>query len=166
MLARLLALISAFALAVAGAWCGSLPSAHALTERTRPHWSWPLSPAIQTRPYVAPQTAYGSAHRGLDLVAKPGTVLRMPFDGRVIFVGRVVDRTVLTVSNSPDWLLSFEAIASTVHIGDRVSRGAAIARVANGPHCACIHIGVRWRGMYVNPLLVFDSLPRSVLLPW
>jgi hypothetical protein len=47
-----------------------------------------------------------------------------------------------------------------------VSRGSVLGRVDFGPHCRCLHVGVRWRGMYVNPLLVFGEVPRAILLPW
>lgn len=118
------------------------------------------------RSYVAPETLYGRGHRGLDLKAMTDTIIRVPFDGQVSFVGRVVDRSVVTLTDGGDWSLSMEAIETNLSVGDRVSRGSVLGRVAFGPHCSCLHMGVRWRGMYVNPLLVFDTLPRAILLPW
>ena len=135
-------------------------------QHARPHWSWPLTPAVQTRAFIAPLTRYSSGHRGIDLAARIGAQITAPTSGVVSFVGRVVDREVLTVSDGGEWTVTFEAVSSKLHVGDRVVRGAPLATVSAGPHCSCVHIGVRWRGWYVNPLLVFGSLPRTVLLPW
>jgi hypothetical protein len=165
-LARLVTCLATCAVVVAASWLHVTGAAAEAPARTRPHWDWPIAPAVIVRPYVAPETLYGRGHRGLDLEATPGTVLRMPFDGQVSFVGRVVDRTVVTVTDGSDWSLSMEPVESRLVLGDRVSRGSSLGRVGAGPHCGCVHVGVRWRGMYVNPLLVFGSLPRAILLPW
>jgi len=29
-----------------------------------------------------------------------------------------------------------------------------------------VHLGLRYRGEYVNPLLTWGEVPRAVLLPW
>jgi hypothetical protein len=29
-----------------------------------------------------------------------------------------------------------------------------------------VHVGLRFNGEYVNPLLVWGEVPRAVLLPW
>lgn len=166
MIARLVTCLATCVVIVVGSWLHGAGAAAEAPARTRPHWDWPIAPAATVRPYVAPDTPYGRGHRGIDLVATAGTVLRMPFDGQVSFVGRVVDRTVVTVTDGSEWSLSMEAVESNLSIGDRISRGSVLGHVTVGPHCTCLHVGVRWRGMYVNPLLVFDSIPRAILLPW
>lgn len=166
MLDRLVTCLITCAIIVSGSSLHSVGAAAEANNRIRPHWDWPLEPALFVRSYVAPETLYGRGHRGLDLKAMTDTIIRVPFDGQVSFVGRVVDRSVVTLTDGGDWSLSMEAIETNLSVGDRVSRGSVLGRVAVGPHCNCLHLGVRWRGMYVNPLLVFDTLPRAILLPW
>ena len=76
---------------------------------------------------------------------------------------------------SPDWPLaqvgvpaSYEPlVAEGLQAGDAVARGARLGVVGTGAHCSdvCLHVGVRIDGEYVSPLLFFDRVPRSVLLP-
>jgi murein DD-endopeptidase MepM/ murein hydrolase activator NlpD len=65
-------------------------------------------------------------------------------------------------------LSSFEPLAAAgLAVGDRIARGTVLGVVGEGAHCsgACLHVGVRVDGEYVSPLLFFDRVPRSVLLP-
>lgn len=166
MLARLVTCLVTCVVIVAGSWLHVAGAAAEAPARIRPHWDWPVTHAVVVRAFIAPESSYSRGHRGLDLAASAGAILRMPFDGQVSFVGRVVDRNVVTLTDGGEWSLSMEAVASNVSVGDRVSRGSVLGRVGFGPHCRCLHVGVRWRGMYVNPLLVFGEVPRAILLPW
>lgn len=133
---------------------------------TPPHLAWPVKTVVIQRAFVAPSGPYSAGHRGIDLDASAGDQIFSPVDGIVLFAGRVVDRKVLTLSDGGDWSLSFEAVDTSLSPGQRVTPGEQIGTVASGPHCACLHVGVRWRGAYVNPLLLFGRLPRAILLPW
>jgi len=140
-------------------------------------WTWPVSRSRQvSRAFVAPATEFGAGHRGIDLPAEVGEVLLAPTEVRVTFAGRVVDRDVVTldagewtVGGSPltaKWLVTFDGATATVEVGSRVPAGAPVAVVSPTPHCACVHVGLRYAGEYVNPLLVWGEVPRAVLLPW
>lgn len=137
-----------------------------------PRWAWPVMPVTVERGYVAPLTEYGPGHRGIDVRALPGTPVHAPMDARVSFAGIVVDRPVITLvprlpgDGASDWAVSFEAVQPNVTAGDNVDAGAVIGNTVASSHCSCLHIGTRWRGGYVSPLLVFGSIPRAVLLPW
>ena len=138
------------------------------TVRADARWPWPIAPPIVVgHPFVAPATAYSAGHRGIDLTVLPGAEVRSPADGTVTFAGVVVDRPVLTLDVGNGLLVSFEPLESVVAKGDRVARSEVIGRVADGGHCAagCLHVGVRLRGAYISPLLLFDRVPRAVLLP-
>ncbi len=130
-------------------------------------WSWPVGPphAI-ARPFITPTTPYGSGHRGIDIRAPAGSVVRAPADGTVYFAGFVVDRPVLSISHSGGVLSSFEPVAASVSAGDHVRRGQVIGVLLAG-HCSssCLHLGARVGGQYVNPLLFLGDVPRAVLLP-
>jgi murein DD-endopeptidase MepM/ murein hydrolase activator NlpD len=133
-----------------------------LTERG---WIWPLSPVRIVAPYVQPPHEYGPGHRGIDLQASGP--LRAPADGVVAFVGAVAGRGVLTIAHDGDLVSTLEPVTSELAVGTAVERGAEVAVVAAGGHAAAgtVHLGVRWRGEYVNPLLLLGGVPRAVLLP-
>ena len=130
-------------------------------------WLWPLERSRQlSRPFVAPATEYGAGHRGIDLPASSGERLVAPTDVRVAFAGRVVDRDVVTLDAGGGWLATFDGATSLVEVGSMVEAGEPVAVVSPTPHCACVHVSLRYRGEYVNPLLAWGEVPRAVLLPW
>lgn len=132
-----------------------------------PRWSWPLRKVRLTKGFAAPPTPYAAGHRGIDLAASTDDAVLSPAAAVVRFAGVVVDRPVLTLDHGDGVLSSYEPVASALTIGDEVSRGAEIGRVASGGHCgsSCVHVGVRVGGEYVSPLLFFDRVPPAVLLP-
>jgi len=140
-------------------------------------WIWPAERSRQvSRTFVAPATEFGAGHRGIDVPAAIGEVLVAPTDVRVAFAGRVVDRDVVTLDagewgvggsqGNATWLVTLDGATATVDAGSRLPAGAPVAVVSATSHCACVHIGVRYAGEYVNPLLVWGDVPRAVLLPW
>ncbi|MFC7616923.1 peptidoglycan DD-metalloendopeptidase family protein [Actinokineospora soli] len=61
---------------------------------------WPLEPApVVVRPFHPPPGPYAAGHRGVDLAAVPGAPVLASADGVVVFVGRVVDRSVVSISH-------------------------------------------------------------------
>lgn len=137
-------------------------------ESTWSHWVWPVPPPHSiTRGFQAPATRYSAGHRGIDIAAVAGEPLSAPADAVVHFSGRVVDRPVLTLETDDGLLISFEPVESSVPAGTRVGKGDVIATSARGGHCdaACVHLGVRRDGEYLNPLLFLGGLVRAVLLP-
>lgn len=171
--------VVAGALAVAAVIVGVSSSAGAseILERANgvpaPRWQWPLATARIVGAYAAPPSRYAAGHRGIDLAAEAGTIVVAPADATVRFVGVVVDRPVLTLDHGSGILSSYEPLVATgsgaagLSAGDTVARGAPLGVVGIGAHCsnACLHVGVRIDGEYVSPLLFFDRVPRSVLLP-
>lgn len=130
-------------------------------------WAWPVAAPHQiARPFVAPASEYGAGHRGIDIRAPVGSVVRAPADGVVHFAGVVVDRPVLSIAHAGGVLSSYEPVETSLAAGDAVRRGQAIGTLAAG-HCAsgCLHFGVRVDGRYVNPLLFLGEVPWAVLLP-
>lgn len=142
-----------------------------------PLWLPPLeSPLLVSGPYRAPPSPYASGHRGIDLPAGPGDAVRAPVAGTVSFVGRVVDRPVLSIRVDARTILSFEPLDASdlnsgmdgegLSEGDSVYRGQLLGVIAEGGHCEseCVHLGVRVDGEYVNPMRFFVEKP--ILLPW
>lgn len=132
-------------------------------------WTPPLGEPLRiSGPYRAPPGPYAAGHRGIDVPALPGATIRAPAAGTVVFVGAVVDRGVISIQIDADTVLSIEPIhpETALAVGDSVTRGDVIGKVATGGHCydECVHLGVRVAGEYVHPGRFFFVQP--VLLPW
>jgi murein DD-endopeptidase MepM/ murein hydrolase activator NlpD len=130
-------------------------------------WTWPVAPPHTiVRPYLAPPTPYGAGHRGIDIAAAEGSPVVAPDDGIVHFAGVVVDRPVISIEHAGDVLSSMEPVSTTLHAGDAVRRGEVIGTLVAG-HCAsaCLHLGARVDGAYVNPMRFLGGVPTAVLYP-
>ncbi len=133
-----------------------------------PRWRWPLlGTRAVVEPFRAPAHEYGAGHRGVDLVSSVGAIAVAPADGVIAFRGTVVDRPLLTITHADGLVTTFEPLRSTLDPGDAVSAGQEIGTVDVGGHtpAGALHIGVRRDGAYINPLLLFGDIPRSILLP-
>ena len=161
--------MAALALLVGAAVGGSpaVPAAAGPPAAELGAWSWPVSGAhALARPYVAPAGPYAAGHRGVDIRAPDGVPVLAPADGIVHFAGVVVDRPVLSIEHVGGVLSSYEPVQTTLAAGEHVARGQVIGTLLAG-HCAsaCLHLGVRVDGEYVNPLLFLGGVGWSVLYP-
>ena len=114
--------------------------------------------------------SWSPGHRGVDLAARAGAVVRAPADGVIFYVGVLAGRPVLSIDQGGGLVSSFEPAISRVPRGTRVHQGEAVAVLAPGvTHCApstCLHWGVRSAGRYIDPLtLVPARRGPAVLLP-
>jgi hypothetical protein len=142
----------------------SEPAGDAGTVRhVRPHHGAVL------RGFEPPASAFGPGHRGVDLDARPGEVVRASADGIVTFVG-TIDRTRWVSIAHPDGVVtSYGPIDEpSVQPGHEVARNGAIGQLAAGTHGngeRGLHWGARRGGRYVDPLsLVDDAPPRPSLV--
>jgi len=141
----------------------TLAGSPALPERD---WLWPVAGARSVvEPFRAPAHDYGPGHRGMDIAAT-GEV-RAPADGVVAFRGVVVDRPLLTIDHGDGLVTTLEPMQSALAPGTAVRRGDVVGTSASGGHApsGTLHVGVRWNGVYINPMLLFGDVPRAVLLP-
>jgi murein DD-endopeptidase MepM/ murein hydrolase activator NlpD len=127
-------------------------------------WLWPvLGPVI--RAFEPPETPFGSGHRGIDIAAAWGTVVRAPEAGVVAFAGRVGGELFVTLDHGGGLTSTYSWLAAaSVRRGDVVGRGAPIAQSGRGhpgssvPH---LHFGVRLDGAYVDPLELLGPVAVS-----
>ncbi|WP_251440406.1 murein hydrolase activator EnvC [Microbacterium sp. USTB-Y] len=129
-------------------------------------WMWPVEGARSVmEPFRPPAHAYGPGHRGVDIAASGD--LRAPAGGVVAFVGTVADRALLTIDHGNGLITTYEPATAILAPGAPVRRGDLVARASSGGHAPAgsVHVGVRWNGVYVNPMLLFGGVPRAVLLP-
>ena len=120
--------------------------------------------------YLAPVSEYGAGHRGIDFHVTPGQQLESPADGTVHFVGKVVNRNLITIRTDRGKLASFEPVCSNLRSGQRVSQGQGIGVRCDGDetyeaHCeSCVHASARDNFGYLSPLHMLGQKSPSVLL--
>ena len=127
-------------------------------------WLGPVSPLVVERPFIAPADAYSPGHRGVDLRAVPGQVVRSPAPGVVRVAGRVAGKAVIAIEHPhrilgrTGWRTTYEGVAATVEVGERVQRGAVIGTVVgSGGHTDGLHWGLKNGRRYADPLLLLRS---------
>lgn len=144
-----------------------LPAAASIPGTGDP-WRWPVdAPREVAEPFLAPAHDYGPGHRGIDIIADIGVIVRAPANGIVAFRGVVVDRPLITLDHGGGVVSTFEPVESDLEPGAVVAAGDEIGTVATGGHSPAgqLHIGVRLNGSYINPMLMFGDVPRAILLP-
>lgn len=135
-------------------------------------WATPI-PDFQERHfsnYFLPAEKWGKGHRGIDLQLQEGESLYSPFDGEIHFVGKVVNRTLITLRSNSGLLASFEPVCSDYHKGQSIKKSEPFGVYCQGDssyesHCdSCVHFSVRSEFGYLNPLLFVSSIKPSVVI--
>ena len=118
---------------------------------------WPLRGAVNSEfgRRVSPWSGGNEFHGGIDIAARPGTVVKAPAPGQVSFAGQSPGYgTTLILDHGREVRTLFGHLREiSVNAGDRVERGQAIARSgqtghATGPH---LHYEILVQGRPVNP---------------
>jgi murein DD-endopeptidase MepM/ murein hydrolase activator NlpD len=127
-------------------------------------WTWPVVGPI-IRGFDPPASPYGSGHRGIDIAAPAGTIVRAPAPGVVSFSGNVGGHLFVTIDHGGGLLSTASFLSERLVLrGDTVVQGQSIGRSGSGHQGdlqANLHFGVRLNGTYVDPL---DYLtPASVV---
>jgi murein DD-endopeptidase MepM/ murein hydrolase activator NlpD len=138
-----------------------LPAAPA---RATGSWTWPVTGAV-IRGFDPPASPYGSGHRGIDIAAPVGTIVRAPATGVITFAGNVGGHLFVTIDHGGGLLSTCSFLSALLaHKGDLVAQGQGIALSGPGhvgDAISNVHLGVRLNGGYVDPL---DYLsPASVV---
>ncbi|MDQ3986055.1 MAG: peptidoglycan DD-metalloendopeptidase family protein [Actinomycetota bacterium] len=134
--------------------------------------------------FDAPETAYGSGHRGIDYAVAPGTRVRAVGPGTVSFAGPVAGNLAVTIDHGSGLETTYSILSKIeVRKGDTVHEGRFIGRTlqAHPNEREGLHFGVKVDGDYVDPIgylgpidvsgaihlapLVEDASPISELTP-
>jgi murein DD-endopeptidase MepM/ murein hydrolase activator NlpD len=153
----------------AGLAFGGWPLRRALRGGPAGAFRWPLDGAPRVvRRFDPPAQPWLPGHRGVDLTGTPGATVRAAGAGRVRFAGRIAGRPVISVDHAGGLRTTYEPVEPVVRIGDEVSPGEPIGRLAVGhPGCAasaCLHWGLRRGDVYLDPLALL-GLGQVRLLP-
>jgi murein DD-endopeptidase MepM/ murein hydrolase activator NlpD len=120
-------------------------------------YRWPLDgvPAVVRR-FDPPPRPWLAGHRGIDLAAAPGAVVRAAGPGTVAFAGTVAGRGVVSVQHANGLRTTYEPVEPAVAAGAVVAAGAPIGLLVAGhagcPAPACLHWGLRRGELYLDPL--------------
>lgn len=158
---RIVALLALTGVALS-AWVPVAPTAAAVGD-----WSWPIQGPV-VRLFDPPGSPYGSGHRGIDIAAPVGTVVRAPAPGSVSFAGSVAGHLFLTIEHAGNLASTYSWLSAlVVHEGDTVVRGQVIARSGTGAStdpAPNLHFGVKLNDAYVDPLDYLTPLNLSDLI--
>ncbi|MEW2428374.1 M23 family metallopeptidase [Micromonospora sp. NPDC047644] len=129
---------------------------------------WPLDgPPRPVRRFDPPPEPWLPGHRGVDLAAPAGTVVRSAGPGTVLFAGLVAGRPVVTVGHADGLRTTHEPVQPGVRPGQPVAAGAPLGDLLPGhPGCpaeACLHWGLRRGEEYLDPLALLGLGPVRLL---
>ncbi|HUF83359.1 MAG TPA: peptidoglycan DD-metalloendopeptidase family protein [Acidimicrobiia bacterium] len=130
-------------------------------------WLRPVDGPV-VRPFEEPASRYGPGHRGADLAAAPGTVVRAANDGVVSFAGPVAGTLHAVVAHGGDLRTSYSFLARVdVHTGQTVTRGDALG-ITGGTGTEhpgnVLHLGLRVGDRYVDPMQLFEPTDLTELV--
>ena len=154
----------------------------------------PVAGAI-VRGFDARAGPYGPGHRGIDIAAPVGELVRAPVAGRVVFAGPVAGTTWVSLLVAPGMVVTLGPLLDATVTTGRVRLRAPVGRVGPGHPLppvgraappvrqggpgragpprgspgsggeATLHLSVRVNGVYVDPLPYLVDRPRPRLAP-
>jgi murein DD-endopeptidase MepM/ murein hydrolase activator NlpD len=131
-------------------------------------FEWPVQPGRVVRRFDPPAERWLAGHRGVDLEAAPGSIVRAAGPGRVSFVGAVAGVGTVSVAHAGGLRTTYQPVLATVRVGDDLLAGDELGLlVAAHPGCptaACLHWGLLRDRAYLDPLALL-GLGRVRLLP-
>ncbi len=124
-------------------------------------WLPPVEAPV-VRPFVAPVCTWCPGHRGLEYRPSPGSPVRSPADGVVVFAGPVVGVNYLVIRVADGRRITLGMLAAVgVRVGERVVAGQSVARSS-----ARLFLGVRVGNHHVDPApMLGRSRGRVRLVP-
>lgn len=134
----------------------------------RVRFRWPLDgPPRLVRRFDPPPQPWLPGHRGVDLAAVPGAIVRAAGPGTVLFAGLVAGRPVVTVGHAGGLRTTHEPVQPAVRPGTPVSAGTSLGTLLGGhagcPAPACLHWGLRRGAEYLDPLALLGLGPVRLL---
>ncbi|MFC4057579.1 murein hydrolase activator EnvC family protein [Planomonospora corallina] len=131
-------------------------------------WAWPLPGRPRVlRSFAPPPEPWLPGHRGVDLLAAPGTPVHAAGRGTVGYAGTLAGRGVVTVLHPGGLRTTYLPVRPSVERGETVAPGQVIGVLEDVPgHCptGCLHWGLLRDRRYLDPLLLL-GLGRVRLLP-
>lgn len=157
---RVLAALAALAVAVAVAMPDTSRAEVRPTAREGAEHAVPLFGSM-VRAWDAPEDKpFAAGHRGIDVAAPTGTVVRTSAPGVVSFAGTVAGNRTVTVDHADGVRTSYSYLSAIVpRRGDALASGDVVGTVGTGhpdealpPH---VHLSARRGDVYVDPVEIY-----------
>ena len=129
-------------------------------------WLLPPIDGAVTRPFEAPESRWGPGHRGIDLAASAGAMVRAAGAGTVTFAGSVAGTLAITIDHGGGLESTYSRLSeSYVTLGQSVEPGTWIGVVGDA-HAGVpgLHLGVKLHGEYVDPATLIGPLDLSAAI--
>ncbi len=131
-------------------------------------WSAPVDGPVLSR-FDPPAEPWLPGHRGVDLDAQVGDVVRAAGPGTVTWAAPLAGRGVVVVLHPDGRRTTYEPVDPVVEVGDVVGTGDVLGVLTAGAgHCggvpSCLHWGLRRGDDYLDPMQLLRR-GRPVLLP-
>lgn len=145
-------------------WSGTQPAARPLVR-----YAAPVRGAVR-RGFEPPTTARGAGHRGVDLEATGGQVIRAAADGTVRHAGSVAGTVWVSVAHADGVTTSYGPLTSLqVRPGTTVTLGTELGRLAAAGHGhdgadRGLHWGARRGRTYLDPRSLLRDVGRPSLV--
>ncbi|HEU5043032.1 MAG TPA: peptidoglycan DD-metalloendopeptidase family protein [Nocardioidaceae bacterium] len=128
---------------------------------------WPLSPRPEVvSGFSPPAEPWGSGHRGVDLLGRPGQPVHAAQAGTVTFAGSIAGVGVVVVQHGAT-RSTYQPVTASVGVGQQVEAGEVLGTLALfGSHClprACLHWGLLEGDSYLDPLGLVGAAPVRLL---
>ncbi|MEO6713032.1 MAG: M23 family metallopeptidase [Mycobacteriales bacterium] len=136
----------------------------------QPPWTAPLpAPLAVVRAFDPPDQQWLPGHRGVDLAATDGAIVRAAGSGRVSFAGQLAGRGVVVVVKA-ELRSTYEPVTASVRVSELVDAGDPIGALEAGhqpsrPAAAVLHWGVRRGETYLDPMSMLAGPKPVRLLP-
>ena len=130
-------------------------------------WPWPVVGPV-LRAFDPPASPYGTGHRGIDIGAPVGSIVRAPAPGLVYFAGRIGANIFLGVDHGRGLRTTYSWLSGLlVAKGQIVVTGQPLAYSGwghPGDPAPSLHFGVKLDGRYVDPLAYLLPLQVSDMI--
>jgi murein DD-endopeptidase MepM/ murein hydrolase activator NlpD len=153
------------------------PRAVPVPDRSRVPDLWMPVAGPLVRGFDARAGPFGPGHRGIDIAAPVGELVRAPAAGRVVFAGPVAGTTWVSLLIAPGVLLTLGPVLHPTVTAGLVRARRPVGRVGPGHAApsagpaggagggATLHLSLRVDGTYVDPLAYLVDRPRARLVP-
>lgn len=154
MLARAVALVTATFLIMLAVGQGAT-AARPLPAKAPP---WPTTKTV-LREFDPPWPDWLPGHRGLDLSAVNGSVVRTPRAGVVAWRGQAGGTPIVVIRHGVA-RATYQPVLDSLPVGTRVASGDVIGSMTTGTHCSkdCLHWGLKVAGRYLDPRSLLQEL--------
>ena len=126
----------------------------------------PVDGAVVRR-FDPPAHRFAAGHRGVDLAATGGQVVRSVRAGTVRWAGAVAGTGYVTVDHGGGLTTTYGDVEPLLAVGARITAGTPVAAVKDGR--SHLDWGARWdhggRRHYLDPLLLLERLRPVLVAP-